>query len=52
VLEQVAKILEIPIEAIKHFDEEAITNVISNTVNNNDHTTGNALFSYYQRLIP
>ena len=31
VLEQVAKILKVPVEAIKNFDEEAAINIISNT---------------------
>ena len=30
-LEQVAKILKVPVDAIKNFDEEAALNVISNT---------------------
>jgi transcriptional regulator with XRE-family HTH domain len=47
VLEQVAKILKVPVEAIKNFDEQAIINIISNTVNNSDNATGNSLFSYY-----
>jgi transcriptional regulator with XRE-family HTH domain len=31
VLEQVAKILKVPVEAIKNFDEQAALNIISNT---------------------
>lgn len=31
VLEQVAKILKVPTEAIKNFDEEKVINIISNT---------------------
>ena len=31
VLEQVAKILKVPVEAIKNFDEQAAINIISNT---------------------
>jgi transcriptional regulator with XRE-family HTH domain len=45
-LEQVAKALKVPAEAIKNFDEEAAINIISNTVNNHDNATGNSLFSY------
>ena len=30
-LEQVAKVLKVPVEAIKNFDEEKAVNVISNT---------------------
>lgn len=34
-LEQVAKVLKVPLEAIKNFDEQAAINVISNTFNDN-----------------
>jgi len=30
-LEQVAKVLKVPVEAIKNFDEEAAINIVSNT---------------------
>ncbi len=33
ILEQVAKILKVPVEAIKNFDEEKAVNIISNTFN-------------------
>lgn len=33
-LEQVAKVLKVPVEAIKNFDEEAAVNIISNTFHN------------------
>jgi transcriptional regulator with XRE-family HTH domain len=36
ILEQVAKILKIPVEPLQNFDEEQEINVISNTINNND----------------
>jgi transcriptional regulator with XRE-family HTH domain len=52
ILEQVAKALEVPVEAIKSFDEEKAINIISNTVNNNDNATGNSLFSYYPTINP
>lgn len=32
-LEEVAKMLKVPAEAIKNFDEEAVVNIISNTFN-------------------
>src|ERR1041384_3808032 len=35
ILEQVAKVLKVPVEAIKNFDEEAAINVISSTFNDN-----------------
>ncbi len=37
-LEQVAKVLKVPTEAIKNFDEEAAISIISNTFN--DHSIG------------
>jgi transcriptional regulator with XRE-family HTH domain len=51
-LEQIAKLLKVPVEAIKNFDEEAAINIISNTVNNHDNATGNSLFSYYPTINP
>src|ERR1700740_365482 len=33
-LEQVAKVLKVPVEAIKNFDEEAAVNIISSTLHN------------------
>ena len=36
-LEQVAKALKVPSEAIKNFDEQAAINIISNTFHNNSH---------------
>ncbi|HEU0228428.1 MAG TPA: hypothetical protein VFQ86_11865 [Arachidicoccus soli] len=42
VLEQVARILKVPVEAIKNFDEEKAVNIISNTFN--DQSNG---YNYY-----
>ncbi|MDB5275802.1 MAG: transcriptional regulator [Ferruginibacter sp.] len=42
-LDQVAKLLKVPAEAIKNFDEEAAVNVISNTFTSNDASTLNAV---------
>jgi transcriptional regulator with XRE-family HTH domain len=42
-LEQVAKVLKVPSEAIKNFDEEKAFNIISNTFNSNDSSTLNAI---------
>lgn len=39
-MEQIAKILKVPAEAIKNFDEERIIQIISNTFN--DHSVGYA----------
>jgi transcriptional regulator with XRE-family HTH domain len=52
VLQQVAAILQLPVEAIQNFDEEQAINIISNTVNNNDNATGTSLFSYNQVINP
>lgn len=48
-LDQVAKVLKVPVEAIKHFDEEAAINVIGNTVNNHDNS---AVINYYPTFNP
>ena len=40
ILEQVARVLKVPAEAIKNFDEEAAVNIISSTFN--DHAVGYA----------
>ncbi len=52
VLYKVSQALKIPDVAIKNFDEEKAITIIANTVNNNDHATGNALFSYYPTINP
>ena len=46
-LEQVAKVLKVPKEAIESFDEEAAINIISNTFNNNSHDSS----SFYSSAI-
>ena len=51
-LEQVAKVLKVPVEAFQNFDEEQAVNIISNTINNNDHATGNSLYNYYPTFNP
>ncbi|MVW83792.1 XRE family transcriptional regulator, partial [Elizabethkingia anophelis] len=40
ILEQVAKILKLPVEAIENFDEEQAVNIISNTFNTHDQSNG------------
>lgn len=37
-LEQVAKVLKVPSEAIKNFDEQTAVNIIASTVNNHDQS--------------
>jgi transcriptional regulator with XRE-family HTH domain len=52
VLEQVAKILKVPVEAIKRFDEDTAINVIGNTVTTvNDNATGQ-LFQFNPTFNP
>lgn len=38
-LQQIAAVLKIPVEAFQNFDEEAAINVISNTFNNHDYSS-------------
>ena len=45
-LEQVAKVLKVPVDSIKNFDEEAAINVISNTFTSTDNSTLNAVNHY------
>jgi len=52
ILQQVAAVLKVPVEAIKNFDEEAAINIVANTVNNHDNATGNSLFMYYPTFNP
>lgn len=52
ILEQVAKILQVPPDAIKNFNEEAAITFIGNTVNNHDNAAGNSLFMYYPTFNP
>ncbi|UKJ07904.1 helix-turn-helix domain-containing protein [Solitalea lacus] len=35
-LEKIAKVLGVPVEGIKNFSDEAVINIIANTVNNHD----------------
>ncbi|MGX5855208.1 helix-turn-helix domain-containing protein [Dyadobacter jiangsuensis] len=41
ILEQVAAILKIPVEAIRNFDEEKAVNIITNTFNSEAYYVGN-----------
>ena len=38
ILEQVSKVLKVPVDAIKNFDEEAALTFIGNTFNNHDNS--------------
>jgi len=54
ILQQIAAILKIPVEAIQNFNEEQAINVISNTINNNDNATmtNPAVFNYQPSFNP
>jgi len=47
VLEEVAKILKVPVDAIKKLDDATAVNIISNTFNNNSHDSS----SFYSSAI-
>jgi len=38
-LEKVARVLKVPAEAIKNFDEEAAVNIITNSITNHDNSS-------------
>ncbi len=48
-LESVAKVLKVPVEAIKNFTEDAAYNIIGNTVTNNQSV---AFVQYYPTFNP
>jgi transcriptional regulator with XRE-family HTH domain len=48
-LEQIASILGVSAEGIKNFSEEAVFNIIGNTVNNHDN---GSLFNYFPTFNP
>ncbi|WP_374174521.1 helix-turn-helix domain-containing protein [Flavobacterium tructae] len=49
---QVAKALGVSVEAIKNFSEEAIFNIIGNTINNNDNASMNSNVQYQPTFNP
>ena len=49
---EVAKALGVSVEAIKNFSEEAVLNIIGNTVNNHDNATMNANVQYQPTFNP
>lgn len=53
-LQQIAAVLKIPVEAFQNFDEEQAINVISNTINNNDNATmtNPSVFNYQPSFNP
>ena len=50
-LDEVAKALKVPVDALKNFDEMAALNIISNTFTSNDTSTLNAI-NYYPTFNP
>ncbi len=50
-LEQVAKVLKVPVEAIENFDEDAATNYF-NTFNDNSSNNGAVGFNFYPTFNP
>ncbi|KFF19410.1 helix-turn-helix domain-containing protein [Flavobacterium hydatis] len=51
-LVEIAKALGVSVEAIKNFSEEAIFNIIGNTVNNHDNASMNANIQYQPTFNP
>lgn len=49
ILDDVAKALKVPVDAIRNFDEEAAVNIIGNTVTNHDNAS---VFNYYPTFNP
>lgn len=49
ILEQVAKVLKVPADAIRNFSEEAAINIIANTINNHDQ---GSVVNYYPTFNP
>ncbi|MDN3673522.1 helix-turn-helix transcriptional regulator [Flavobacterium branchiarum] len=49
---EVAKALGVSVEAIKNFSEEAVFNIIGNTVNNHDNASLNSTFQYQPTFNP
>lgn len=51
-LEKIAQALEVSVEGIKNFSEEAVFNIIGNTINNNDNASMNSNFQYQPTFNP
>ena len=52
ILQELAKALKVPAEAIKNFNEEAAFNVINNTFTSNDTSSINNGVNYYPTFNP
>ena len=51
-LVEIAKALGVSVEAIKNFSEEAIFNIIGNTINNSDNASMNSNIQYQPTFNP
>lgn len=51
ILEQVAKALKVPVDAIKNFDQEAALNIFSNTYHDNSSILGTYNFNPIDKLV-
>ncbi len=53
ILEEVARVLKIPADAIRNFDENAAVNIIQNTITNNDNSSvyGSYHFNPLEKLF-
>ncbi|MFH6958426.1 helix-turn-helix domain-containing protein [Flavobacterium aquidurense] len=51
-LAEIAKVLGVTVEGIKNFSEEAIFNIIGNTINNNDNASMNSNIQYQPTFNP
>lgn len=51
-LEQIANALGVTVDGIKQFSEEAVLNIVGNTVNNHDNATMNANVQYQPTFNP
>ena len=49
---EVAKALGVSVDGLKNFSEEAVFNIIGNTVNNNDNASMNSNFQYQPTFNP
>ncbi|AJW63104.1 Helix-turn-helix domain protein [Elizabethkingia miricola] len=50
-LQQIAEVLKIPVEAFQNFDEEQAVNIISNTFTASDNATG-FIYNHYPTFNP
>lgn len=51
ILEQVAKVLKVPVDAIKNFDQETALNIFSNTYHDNSSILGTYNFNPIDKLV-